>query len=64
MPDGKPFGVRCVQLSEDNSCRIFGKPERPAVCGSLEPSPEMCGDSAKHANEYLSMLEAATKPER
>ncbi len=62
MPDGKAFGDRCVQLSEDNRCRIFGRPERPAVCGSLEPSPEMCGGSAEHANEYLSMLEAATKP--
>ena len=63
MPGGKPFGARCVQLSEDNMCRIFGRPERPEVCGSLKPSAEMCGDSAEHANKYLSLLEAATKPE-
>lgn len=63
MPCGKPFGVRCVQLSEENKCRIFGRPERPEVCRSLKPSEEMCGGSAEHANNYLSMLEAATKPD-
>ncbi len=62
MPDGKPFGARCVQLSDDNRCRIFGRPERPEVCGSLKPSPEMCGGSAEEASRYLSMLEAATRP--
>ncbi|MFC0402948.1 YkgJ family cysteine cluster protein [Paraburkholderia rhizosphaerae] len=30
MPDGKPAGVRCVQLGDDLRCAIFGKPERPA----------------------------------
>src|SRR5687767_14313051 len=24
MPQGKPAGVRCVQLTEDNRCRLFG----------------------------------------
>lgn len=62
MPKGKPFGERCVQLADDNKCRIFGRPERPKVCLSLKPSPDMCGESAEHANEYLSRLEAATKP--
>lgn len=44
MPDGKPAGVRCVQLSADNCCAIFGDPRRPAVCASLRASVEMCGD--------------------
>jgi hypothetical protein len=35
MPQGKPAGVRCIQLDEANRCRIFGRPERPAVCASL-----------------------------
>ncbi|WP_334190541.1 YkgJ family cysteine cluster protein [Noviherbaspirillum sp.] len=60
MPDGKPAGVRCVQLDERNRCRIFGKPERPAVCGSLKPSPEMCGERSEHAMHYLAMLDALT----
>jgi Fe-S-cluster containining protein len=62
MPDGKPAGVRCVQLDEANRCRIFGRPERPAVCGGLQPSPEMCGDTRVHALSYLARLDAATSP--
>ncbi|RJG05138.1 YkgJ family cysteine cluster protein [Noviherbaspirillum cavernae] len=60
MPSGKPAGVRCVQLDETNRCRIFGKPERPAVCGSLQPSQEMCGDSREHALHYLLRLDELT----
>ena len=62
MPDGKPAGVRCVQLDEANGCRIFGDPRRPAVCGSLEPSAEMCGETREFAMQFLSGLEAATAP--
>ncbi|HEV2844526.1 MAG TPA: YkgJ family cysteine cluster protein [Thermoanaerobaculia bacterium] len=62
MPDGKPAGVRCVQLTEDNLCNLFGLPERPAVCCALRPSEEMCGDSTEHALAYLTFLERATAP--
>jgi hypothetical protein len=62
MPEGKPAGLRCVQLSDDNRCLIFGKPERPAVCVSLRPLAEMCGDSAQAAMIYLSDLEYKTSP--
>ena len=41
MPNGKPAGVRCEQLSEDNCCLIFGRPERPAACNALRPTEEM-----------------------
>ena len=60
MPNGKPAGVRCVQLDEQNGCRIFGQPERPRVCGSLPPSIEMCGLSAPQAMFFLSELERMT----
>jgi uncharacterized protein len=62
MPEGKPAGVRCVQLDDANRCRIFGRPERPAFCGSLQPSAEMCGSSPEHAVRWLAALEAATAP--
>jgi len=62
MPNGKPAGVRCVQLSKENRCLIFGKPERPAVCVNLRPTAEMCGDSAQAAIIYLSELERFTAP--
>lgn len=61
MPDGKPAGVRCVQLTDDNRCKLFGLPERPAVCASLRPSAEMCGDDDQHAFAYLIRLEEITK---
>lgn len=60
MPDGKPAGVACVQLTADMRCGLFGRPERPAVCASLRPSAEMCGDSREAALEWLAALEAAT----
>ena len=63
MPQGKPAGVRCVQLSDGNRCLIFGRPERPAVCVSLRPMAEMCGDSAAAAMIYLTELETATAPQ-
>jgi Fe-S-cluster containining protein len=62
MPHGKPAGVRCVQLTDDNRCRLFGLPERPAVCSGLRPSAEMCGRTAAEALAYLNALEAATFP--
>jgi uncharacterized protein len=61
-PHGKPAGVACVQLDEQLRCRLFGRPERPAVCGSLQPSPEMCGDSREQALRWLGHLESSTRP--
>lgn len=62
MPNGKPAGVRCIQLMDDNGCAIFGRPERPAFCAGLKPARDMCGDSREHAMLWLSSLEAATAP--
>ena len=62
MPQGKPAGVRCVQLTDDNRCAIFGQPERPAVCVSLRPSASMCGNDRAHAMAYLLALEYSTRP--
>jgi uncharacterized protein len=62
MPDGKPAGVRCVQLSDDNRCRLYGLPERPAICNRLRPSEEMCGSSFEEAYAYLEELERLTLP--
>lgn len=62
MPNGKPAGVRCVQLADDNRCKIFGQPERPACCGGLQPSLEMCGGDREAAMIWLGDLERATAP--
>ncbi len=64
MPRGKPAGERCVQLTTDGRCRLFGDPRRPAVCAALQPSLEMCGTNREEALVYLAALEAATDPSR
>jgi hypothetical protein len=63
MPHGKPAGVRCVQLDEQERCRLFGRPERPAVCGSLQPHADMCGTDRQHAMQWLGRLERETRPQ-
>ena len=65
MPQGKPAGVPCVQLDAHKRCKIFGQPGRPAVCGQLQASWEMCGpqdDGGQFARVYLSRLEVLTRP--
>ena len=62
MPRGKPAGVPCVQLDARQRCRLFGQPERPAVCTSLRPSAEMCGHTRAEATRWLAMLERQTRP--
>ena len=64
MPEGKPAGVRCIQLTSDNKCKLFGKPERPLVCVGLKPSKDMCGASSEQAYATLAFLEEATKPDK
>lgn len=63
MPDGKPAGVRCVQLDAELRCRLFGLPGRPAVCGQLRPEAQMCGADAAAALAYLAELERLTAPD-
>ena len=62
MPNGKPAGIRCLHLTGDNRCRLYGKPERPPVCMGLAPSKEMCGETYEEAYSNLDFLEKATKP--
>jgi hypothetical protein len=65
MPHGKPAGVPCVQLDAQRRCRLFGHPDRPAVCAGLRPSADMCGpagDGGAHARRFLARLEQATQP--
>lgn len=62
MPEGKPAGVRCVQLTALDRCALFGDPRRPSVCASLRPTPEMCGHGRVEALRWLMRLEHATAP--
>ncbi|QSA98467.1 YkgJ family cysteine cluster protein [Methylococcus sp. EFPC2] len=62
MPGGKPAGVPCPQLIGDYRCAMFGTDARPACCGGLQASMEMCGNNRDEALRFLSELEAATRP--
>lgn len=58
---GKPAGVTCSHLAADYRCTVFGRPERPACCAGLKPSPEMCGGHRDAALAWLAELETATE---
>ena len=60
MPNGKPAGLRCIQLDSLNRCLLFGKPERPIICGRLKPEYAMCGDTREEALRTLDAMEIAT----
>lgn len=63
MPDGKPAGVRCIQLDEFERCKIFGHPDRPKVCSSLKPAEDFCGENREQAMAWLGHVEDLTKPD-
>ncbi|WP_246624643.1 YkgJ family cysteine cluster protein [Oceanobacter mangrovi] len=60
MPNGKPAGVRCIQLDEHNLCRIFGQSERPAVCAGFKAEAAICGQTDQQALDNLIYLEQIT----
>jgi len=60
MPDGKPAGVRCVQLDDENLCRLFGQSSRPAVCSGFKAEATICGDTNQQAMATLIELENLT----
>lgn len=61
-PHGKPAGVACANLTVELRCGLWKRPERPAFCGGLQPSAEMCGERREHAMTWLGALEQATRP--
>lgn len=62
MPNGKPAGVPCVQLTEEFKCALFGRPERPAFCVGLQADIEMCGENRAQAITWLTEMEVKTRP--
>lgn len=63
MPQGKPAGVACLHLLNDFRCELFGRPERPSFCGSLQPAFDMCGSDREQAIRWLGILELSTQPD-
>lgn len=60
MPNGKPAGVRCINLSDDNLCLIFGREDRPKLCDSFKATADVCGTNRLDALYLISDLEAQT----
>ncbi|MGF1707174.1 YkgJ family cysteine cluster protein [Enterovibrio baiacu] len=60
MPNGKAAGERCIQLNDENLCKIFGQPDRPAVCSQFKADREICGTTNAHAMAVLIELETLT----
>lgn len=60
MPEGKPAGIRCIQLSNENLCMIFGREDRPLVCSEFDATPDVCGLTNQEALWLITSLEQAT----
>ena len=60
MPHGKPAGERCLHLSVDYLCGLFGQPECPAVCGAFQADIEVCGSNREEAIKLIGWWERMT----
>lgn len=60
MPNGKPAGERCLHLSVELLCNLFGKPERPAVCGRFVAAEDVCGSNQADAIRLIGWWEQVT----
>lgn len=60
MPNGKPAGVRCANLTDNNQCLLYEKPQRPAFCVGYRPTLELCGRTYAEAIRNVTALERAT----
>ncbi|HEY0287393.1 MAG TPA: YkgJ family cysteine cluster protein [Pseudomonas sp.] len=60
MPQGKPAGERCLHLSVEMLCALFGRPERPVVCGQFKADPEVCGNNQQEAIRLIGWWEHVT----
>lgn len=60
MPAGKPAGIRCIHLTENNLCGIFNDPARPKVCADFSAERSVCGNTREEALILLTRLEHET----
>ena len=60
---GKPAGARCIHLTDDYCCRLYGDPRRPQVCVDFQAMPDVCGSSREEALRLLGEMERETAPQ-
>jgi uncharacterized protein len=56
MVNGKPAGVRCVNLMDDYRCSIYNDPDYPKVCAGFTAEKEFCGENREEAMRILGSL--------
>ncbi|EGH09852.1 hypothetical protein A584_13745 [Pseudomonas syringae pv. theae ICMP 3923] len=52
--------MRCLHLSVGFLCALFGKAERPAVCGQFKAAEDVCGVDQADAIRLIGWWEKAT----
>lgn len=62
LPNGKPAGVRCLHLTDDDRCRLWGTTDYPKVCQRFQPQLWICGRDKEEALINISALERLTAP--
>ena len=60
MPNGKKAGERCIQLDENNLCKLFGDESRPKVCSDFSATRDVCGSTNAEALALITELEQLT----
>ncbi|MCL1067681.1 YkgJ family cysteine cluster protein [Shewanella olleyana] len=60
MPNGKLAGERCIQLNDDNLCKLFGDPSRPKVCTDFSATIDVCSTTNEQALWLITELESST----
>ncbi len=60
MPNGKAAGERCIQLDENNLCKLFGDASRPKVCSDFSATIDVCGMTNEQALYLITELEQMT----
>lgn len=60
MPHGKKAGERCLNLTDDNFCSLFGLPERPSFCSAFVAEEVVCGNNQIEAIRLIGWLEGVT----
>jgi hypothetical protein len=56
MADGKPAGVRCINLLDDFRCSIYNTNDKPKVCTNFNAEPDFCGSTQEEAMRILFSL--------
>tara|TARA_B100000768_G_scaffold169515_1_gene175174 strand:+ start:31 stop:279 length:249 start_codon:yes stop_codon:yes gene_type:complete len=55
-PNGKPAGVRCKNMNNNNVCDIYNTDEYPKVCQKYEAEKEFCGDTFEESEKILKQI--------